>query len=133
VHLVRGLGLCPRHAWDLQATEQEHWSDGMGTDIIYEDLVDRILNTSSSYLAQGPSAWRSAPARLASYFFNLDRLRAWLERRGRLGRRLTQALPPPSPAKLLRARLSPADPCRVCELVDRSEETRPGRSPLGCT
>jgi hypothetical protein len=123
VHLARGLGLCPRHTWDLQATEQHHWSDGMGTGIIYEDLTGKILNILSGYLAQSPSPLRTVVARQAGHLFGLDRLREWLECRGWLSRRLAQRLTPPPPARSLLTRLSPTGGCRVCEITDQSEET----------
>jgi hypothetical protein len=119
-HLAHGLGLCPRHTWDLQATEQSNWNDGMGTGIIYEGLTGQVLNILSDYLAQASLPfWRTTPARL----FRPDRLRGWLEQRGRVGRWLAQQLPPPSPAKTLLARLTPSSGCRVCEITGQSEQT----------
>lgn len=42
VKLVRSLGFCHQHAWQLQETEQRIWGDGLGTGIIYEDLIQRV-------------------------------------------------------------------------------------------
>jgi len=41
VKLVNSLGFCRRHAWQLQAMEERVWGDGLGTAIVYEDLVRR--------------------------------------------------------------------------------------------
>lgn len=116
LRLVRGLGLCPDHAWRLQATEPQHWSDGLGTGIIYEDLTGRLLGSLSAYLAQDRSP-QEGLARL------MERLREWLKPRGRMGRWLAQYLPAPAPATSLLARLSPTASCRACEMIGDREET----------
>lgn len=54
VHLVRGMGLCPEHAWQLQAIEQENWHDGLGVGIICEDLVGRASRALATYLEALP-------------------------------------------------------------------------------
>lgn len=123
LHLVRGMGFCPEHAWALQATEQQQWNDGMGTGIIYEDLTGRVLDVLSGYLVESNSMWHKSMSWLLGHPFGLGRLREWLERRGRVGRQLAGHLPPPAPAESLLARLSPSEGCRVCEIGDWSEET----------
>lgn len=113
MHLIRSLGLCPEHAWALQATEQEWWHDGLGIGIIYEDLARRVHNILSASLAR--SSWARLQRR--------TRWRRWLEERGRAGRWLARWLPAGVPAQPLLSRLSPSGPCRACELVGESVET----------
>jgi hypothetical protein len=118
--LVRGLGLCPHHTWLLQAIEQQNWNDGMGVGILYEDLTARVLDTLSTYLAQNRA---SHPKMAAGHLFSLKHLGEWLEQQGQVGRWLARRLFRVAiPAAPLLARLSPQQPCRVCEVVDPSEE-----------
>lgn len=109
LHLVHSQGFCPEHAWGLQAIEQQKWSDGMGTGIIYEDLTGRLLGILSDYLSQGNLARHKDNAKSGEHSTKLDRLRGWLERQGQVGHLL--------------ARLSASGSCRACEIADRAEET----------
>jgi len=112
-HLVRSLGLCPEHAWALQAIEQERWHDGLGVSIIYEDLAGRVLSGLTEYLEANPPprAQRRVP------------LRQRLERWGAAGRWLARRLSSPVPGAPLLARISPVASCRACELGDKVEKT----------
>jgi hypothetical protein len=110
-HLVRGMGLCPEHAWALQATEQEHWHDGLGVGIIYEDLASRVLKTLSEHLD------KNSPSRAS----RRTRLRRQMKRWGSVGRRLSQWLSSPAPGTSLLAKVSPVEGCRACELVGEME------------
>lgn len=118
-HLARGMGLCTRHAWELQAMEQHHWHDGMVNGILYEDLAGRVLDTLTDHLTRGPAS-RPGPVRRAVRR-GLERLHAWLRRQGGWGARLSQRLPAPPTATALLARLSPAQRCRVCQIAEESE------------
>lgn len=120
LYLVRGLGFCPHHTWLLQAIEQQHWGDGMGVGILYEDLAERVLNVLSVYLAQPRSA---QSGREAGRRFSLNPFGEWLARQGQAGRWLAQRFfPATRPAAPLLARVSPRQPCHACEVVDSSEE-----------
>ena len=112
-HLVRGMGLCPEHAWALQAVEQERWHDGLGVGIIYEDLAGRVSASLAEYLKRN-----SVPSRDTR-----TSLRLRLERLGRPGRWLACRLPSSSPGASLLAQLSPSECCRACDLVGQMEET----------
>lgn len=93
--LRRTLGLCPAHAWALQAAEDTQWHDGLGTALIYQDLARQVLEA-----LQGPAAGRTG----------------WRDVVGRLVRQLW----PPSPRQLL-ARLSPRQNCPVCDIGQGAE------------
>ena len=98
----RSQGLCAFHAWFLQATEQSIYEDGFKTAILYESLATVVHDAMRRYLARG--ADRPRPSHL----------RAWLERSGRLGRWLADAISPTMPAASLLAELSPSIECPVC-------------------
>jgi hypothetical protein len=125
-HLVRSLGLCPRHAWDMQATEQERWNDGMGTGIIYEDLTARLFGCLSDYLERSSPARGSLLARLILRLRSLKHLGRWLNREGRIGSWLTRRSSRTSPMNRLVATLSPVGRCRLCETVEQTEKTKLG-------
>lgn len=93
--LRQTLGLCPAHAWALQAAEDTQWHDGLGTSLIYQDLARQVLEA-----LQGPAAGRAG----------------WRDVVGRLVRQLW----PPSPRQLL-ARLSPSQNCPVCDIGQGAE------------
>ena len=125
-HLVRSLGFCPRHAWDMQATEQGRWKDGMGTAAIYEDLTARVLATLTAYLESSVTPGRTSLARLVVRWLRPKRFNRSLERRTPTGRRQTGDLAQASPVRMLLARLSPLGRCRVCEMVEHSEKANLG-------
>jgi hypothetical protein len=117
LHLRRSLGLCPEHAWRLQATEEALWGDGLGNGIIYEDLIRKVLTILSSYDAehlQG-QAGTSHP-----YESRQQRLRRWLVQHGTLGRWLAAHLEPPSPVENLLPCLVPREGCLACVSGERS-------------
>jgi len=111
-HLVRGLGLCPEHAWALQAIEQERWHDGLGVSIIYEDLASRALASLAGYLEENPLSGANGRARWQQRLVRL----------GAVGRRLARRLSPSAPGASLLARISPVARCRACELTDKVED-----------
>ena len=113
-NLVNSMGLCPAHAWALQAIEQETWNDGLGTSIIYQDLAGRFLSTLTEYLETNSTSDADRQTRL----------RQWLGRSGAIGRWLIGQWSPSAPGASLLERLSPADRCYACRLVDRLEEIR---------
>ena len=110
--LVRSLGFCHTHSWQLQETEQKQWNDGLGTGIIYEDLTERALTGIKAY-AQEVS--RSPARRLA------PRWRKWLRRL--LPGQANGARNTAPSDDFLPAGLVPRGPCRVCELGDKTEAT----------
>jgi hypothetical protein len=100
--LKRSLGFCPEHAWVLQATEDTHWRDGLGTASIYHDLARHILEMLPNQAQNGPAPFRS-------------RLRRWLAQ-------LRQRLWPTAPAARLLAQLAPRQPCPVCRTGQGAEK-----------
>jgi hypothetical protein len=107
MHIARSQGLCPEHAWELQAIEQEHWSDGLGVGIIYGDLASHVVGTLSAYLDANPARRVARRARLRERLERSGTVARWL------GRRLLRA----SPADSLLKKLAPVEPCRVCERI----------------
>jgi len=111
--LVRSLGFCAVHAWQLQETEQTQWNDGLGTGIIYEDLTERALagikalakETKRPSLYSVGSRWRRRLRRV---------LRQWS-----LKDRLSGA----TSDDFLPSGMIPRGSCRVCELGDSTETT----------
>ncbi len=115
-HLAHSLGLCPDHAWQLQAIELDHWHNGLGTTIIYNDLTERVLRAIETTSARHRHSIPPVTTRLENV---RHRLRDW----GTVGQWLSGLLPPPRPGQALLAALTPTEPCRVCETEHRSGET----------
>lgn len=116
VHIARSQGLCPEHAWELQAIEQERWGDGLGVGIIYEDLASHVVGTLSAYLEAHPATRVERQARL----------RERLERSGSVARWLGRQAHPASPAESLLKKLDPEETCRVCEIIGGLVESHLG-------
>ncbi len=116
MHIARSKGLCQEHAWELQAIEQEHWGNGLGVGIIYEDLASHVVGTLSAYLAANPEPRAARQARLRERLERSGFIRQWL------GRRLLR----PSPADSLLESLAAVEPCRVCELIGGLVEIKVG-------
>jgi len=114
--LAHALGFCPEHAWLLQAVEQEEWRDGLGTGILYEDLLGRIQAPMQGYLAPGA---KSEQAPLSHW----QRLARWLHKYGRLGRWLALQLDAMTPARRLLALLTPLERCPACVAGEQTETT----------
>jgi hypothetical protein len=99
--LKRSLGFCPPHAWALQATEDTHWSDGLGTSLIYAELTRRVVDMLDSYQKNQAAQSMRGPGR-------------WLTR---LLRRFW-----PSPlARTLPTQLAPQQMCPVCDIGQDAE------------
>lgn len=112
LHLVRGMGLCPEHAWALQAIEHERWHDGLGVAIIYHDLAGRVSADLAGWLDKNPPSrpgWRT-------------RLCKQLKRAGATERWLARRLSPAAPGASLMANISPVERCRACELGGELKE-----------
>ncbi|NOZ05025.1 MAG: hypothetical protein GXP41_01555 [Chloroflexi bacterium] len=111
--LVRSLGFCHAHSWQLQETEQKQWNDGLGTGIIYEDLTERALAGLKAYTQE---VSRSPARNMAP---------RWWKRLRRLWPSQPHGAHDSGPANndFLPASLVPRGPCRVCELGDRTEAT----------
>lgn len=121
VHLVRALGFCYAHAWQLQQMEKSMWHDGLGTGIIYEDLATRALAGLKAYMRTQDRAmarrrrWRRWRKWIATA------LCRWFSQPASL------TSDPPLPPGLI-----PRDRCRVCELEENSEETHVAWLVKGC-
>ncbi len=102
--LVRSLGFCHTHAWQLQDMEETRWGDGMGTAIVYDDLARRALRELEALRQNLPLA----PARLSLH----DRVLGWLSR--------LQGNHPSDDRNgdrhILPTGLVPRAMCRVCEI-----------------
>lgn len=99
--LKRSLGFCPPHAWSLQATEDTHWSDGLGTSLIYQDLTLRVIEALANY-----TETQAAQS-------------------GGLGRWLTRLLRsfwPTVPVRKLPTQLRPQQMCPVCAIGQSAEK-----------
>lgn len=103
--LVRSLGFCPSHAWQMQQMEQANWHDGMGTAIIYEDITARARAGLRSYLNR-PALEEIDPHRRKS------RRRTRRGSGSEEGRARTEGLP---------RGLAPRERCRVCASGDEAE------------
>ena len=112
--LARALGYCPEHAWLLQAIEQGEWGDGLGTGIVYEDLLGRIQAPMQAYLAQAAKSEQSPLSRG-------QRLARWLHAYGPLGRWLATRLDAMTPARRLVALLTPLERCPACVVGEQTE------------
>ena len=99
--IIDSMGLCPNHAWALQARELEEWNDGLGTGIIYEDLTERVLNEFSRYL--GP---------VKRNFLEKNKQQNLL---GRLRKKK-------KPAEALAGRVSKKKECHICKSLKQSED-----------
>lgn len=105
--VVQSRGMCPRHAWALQAIEQLGWDDGNKTATFYESVALEALHALDSYSPDPAQAERA------------DRLRAWLRRQGRIGHWLARRLLPVSSTEKLVAALAPQAPCPLCQVNER--------------
>lgn len=113
MHIVRGLGFCPTHAWQLQQMEALAWGDGLGTAIIYEDLTTRAIAGLDAYL-------REQEGKVARLQAQPSRWRRWLTWASQRWRRWLGLLTG-SPTEYLPTGLVPYAPCRVCQISAGSE------------
>lgn len=107
-HLVRALGYCPFHAWLFQQLEQETWGSGLGTGIIYEDLLGHAMQAMETYLKQVNSE-----ADLCSFSPQARwrrNIRHWLQGRGR------------DDITRLPETWQVHEPCMACAQVEQSEQ-----------
>jgi len=111
-HLVRALGFCPGHAWQLQRTEEALWADGLGTGIIYEDLATRALT--------GLEAYMRAHERQSAPSYGRGKWNTWVDR---WRERKIRLLAEPSADGAFPAGLKPQERCRVCEMLEEREAT----------
>ena len=100
-HLVNALGFCHAHAWQLQETEQNQFGSGLGTAIVYEDLMRHALANIGRLQAKRERSWFTRTRRLLG-----ERLAP------ETGRARRRALP---------GGLVPREECRVC-VTGRSTE-----------
>ncbi len=103
--MVRSLGFCASHAWQMQQTEQVNWQDGMGTAIVYEDLTARALAGLRNHLNRA-ALEEASPHRRKS------RRRTRHGSGSEKGRARTEGLPPG---------LVPRGRCRACASGDEAE------------
>jgi len=98
LRIIDSLGFCPVHTRQAAQMEQEMFNDAMGNAIIYEHLVQVVIERIDSYLGDSPKARPSRWRGLA------DRVRP-------LGSKLTPAND-----------LTPNQPCRVCQAGESSAD-----------
>ncbi len=96
--IIDSMGLCSYHAWALQAKEYMEWNDGLGTGIIYRDLLERVIENFKSFLSK-PVGKNS---------------------KGK-GKRLVSKAVERWKGQLLR-KISPKRECHICESLRESEE-----------
>lgn len=119
VQLIRSLGFCHKHAWQLVAMEQQVWGGGLGTGIVYEDLGQHVQASLQEYVAvtgerlgQQPRGWWSAMrTRLGEAMWRWVRQSGW-------GHFFGSEERPPLPLGL-----EPQQECRLCRLIWETEET----------
>lgn len=108
--LVRSLGFCHTHAWQIQDLEETRWGDGMGTAIVYDDLARRALRGLETLCQDLPLA----PARPSLQ----NRVLGWLSR--------LQGNQPSGDrngdGNVLPTGLIPRATCRVCEIGAQATE-----------
>jgi len=117
--LRQSFGFCHEHAWMLVATEQQAWGGGLGTGIIYEDLIKAVASRLDEIVAQGqelrgerPRGWLQA---------GWTRLSAWLDRQWQVF--LTRFNPTPTTPPSGYHRLVPPAECLLCAYQRDSEAT----------
>jgi len=103
----RSQGLCGRHAWLIQATEQSIWKDGLKTTNFYESLATVVHKAMRRYLASDDSR-RDEARRQSSRGRYVSR---WLTRSDASATLLDRLL----------ADLSPTIECPVCTRVRERE------------
>lgn len=117
--LRQSLGFCREHAWMLVATEQQSWGGGLGTGIIYEDLIKAITTRLDEIIAQGQELRGATPR--GQLQAGWTRLTAWFARQWQILTSHVQqppALPYPDLSPLV-----PQDECLLCTYQHASEAT----------
>ncbi len=54
--IAASWGFCPRHAWALAGLERGDWGENLGTAILYEDLINRLLRRGARKRGAPPDA-----------------------------------------------------------------------------
>ncbi len=98
--IIDSMGLCSYHAWALQAKEYMEWNDGLGTGIIYRDLLERVKEQLEEFLTLPIDDTRRGKR------FGVKTLERWRNQ--------------------LLKRLSPNRKCHICESLSQSEEAYVG-------
>ena len=119
VQLIRSLGFCHKHAWQLVAMEWQAWGGGLGTGIVYEDLGQHVQEGLKEYVAvtrerlgQRPRGWWLAlRTRLGEAMWRWARQFGW-------GHFFGSEERPPLPLGL-----EPQQECRLCRHTRETEET----------
>ena len=116
--IIDSMGLCPEHAWTLQARELEEWNDGLGTGIIYEDLTKGVLNEFSAYL--GPVKRRLLKSRNSR---NDEQESEYCHppAAGFLARAASKFTKKEKPAEALAGSVSKKKECHICKSLKQSE------------
>ena len=117
IHVVRSLGYCSEHTWQLYHLEMNRFGDGLGVSIIYEDLTHHIGAGLCKFLAQLPA---SAPSKRPW----------WAKVWARLGAVLGGH---PPVAASMPDDLVPREECRVCSIARQSEQNATQSLIKGCT
>jgi hypothetical protein len=114
VHLLRSLGFCPEHTWQLYHTEISQFGSGLGVSIIYENLVHRVMGGLRHF-----EAHLRAPQQPRTHWWQ----RAWTRLKAAFG----WAGPARRPTSI-----SPSEPCRVCVHCTDAEERYIHWLVMGC-
>jgi len=117
LHLVRGLGFCPEHTWQLYHTEVDQFGDGLGISIIYEHLTRLIVDGLLSFEASLPV---STPEH-----------RHWWQR-GWARLRAAAQQTTSSPHRPHMDDLVPNEECRACFYAKATEQNNIGWLVQGC-
>jgi len=99
LHLVRSLGFCPEHTWQLYHTEVNNFGDGLGISIIYEHLTHLIATGLHDFTTSLPASQRAHPR---WWQRGWTQLRVWL------------GYPSPSRPAPRIDDLAPSEECRGC-------------------
>jgi hypothetical protein len=97
MRIIRSLGFCPRHTWQMGRMETHHFGEAFGNSIIYENLVEVVRKRLARYVRRAQAEQRS-------------RWRLWLDRVLQRPRR-----------PLFPDDLRPQATCRVCQTGEQTE------------
>ncbi len=101
-HFIAALGYCERHTWQVGLVENEQFGCPLGNAIMYEHLAGKVHS------------------RLVAYALRMK----WTRRP--LWRRWLTLLWPWARRRLSAAELRPQEPCRICQIGERSERRHLG-------
>jgi hypothetical protein len=62
MQIIRSLGFCPRHTWQMGRMETHHFGDAFGNSIIYENVVEVVRKRLARYVRRVQADERSLRA-----------------------------------------------------------------------